>query len=1167
MKKVIVFIICFAMFLTYLPMPEAWADTADSESALPQTAEAYAQSDYAKYGARMTAGKSHMAVVKADGTVVAWGDDTYGQTDVPEGLSNVKAIAAGTNHTLALKEDGTIAGWGSSIYNVDKDTAAYTIPAELENVQFKSIAAGENMSAAVKTDGSVVVWGYNSASFHLETIPSGLKNVVSVAINSNGAAALDKSGYVTYWGDRSNITLRIKPPTCGGIVAVEPGFKYWLALKNDGTAVAWGNPIQKSDQIKTQSDIRAISAGHRMSAALLKDGSVKTFCNGSGPIPFNSNGEKLNTAQNVAAVFVTPEWMQKCHALIMQKNGKVIAYSSDSQLSNMLKEEINLLSNPTGPSDADLSGLAVGGYSLTPAFSAATTEYTVSVPNNVTEVAITATASSDKAALKINEQAAESGTPYTVKALKVGDNTIAVKVTAENGTEKTYTLTIKVEGNTGQSNADLSSLTVEGYNLSPVFDAGVTGYAISVPNPVTCAAVTATASSDKAALKINEQAAESGTPYTVKDLKVGDNTIAVKVTAEDGTTEKTYTITIKVEDNTGQSNNADLNSLTVEGYELSPSFASTVINYEIHNVLPNDVTGIAVTAVTSDSKATLTINSDKIVTDTAYTVDLYVGENPIPVKVTAENGDVKTYTITVQVAEYEGTSSPGIPQTMKAYEASEYTQAFNKIVGSGNFIFINQDGSIKRFKNPARYQNAVGKYDLPDNLKHVKKVVELNFNVLALKEDGTVVAWGSEDTGVCDVPEGLSGVEDVGADRISEYAMALKEDGTVVVWGKNTYGECNVPKDLRGVKQIFAGRHCCLALKEDGKVAAWGDSPSDLCDVPEGLSGVTDMVINSEGSYALALKEDGTVVAWGCNDHGECNVPSDLKNVSCIKADLNNAIAVKEDGSPVIWGDNRYGVCDVPKGLKDVVSVAMETGVAVALRANGTVAAWGNKSSKVKNMPAGLHDVAGIKVKSAWNGPRIWAVKKDGTLAIWGSEWGYGDIEARAINVKNIISIGGDFLLCRGGILECYGGHYVYSSDVAEIQKVVDGVNVLSGHYFSVSDAELLNSEGQEVTSMNANESYKIKARIDNYYCEDTKCNVIIQVRGGDGASISGGGSVISCTKQESDVPLEGVTVSVDFTMPENISGPVYIDVFAWDKGDKPAPKAAPDQSLMITVN
>ncbi|MGD0262559.1 MAG: hypothetical protein ABSD29_22575 [Verrucomicrobiota bacterium] len=53
--------------------------------------------------------------LKADGTVAAWGDvnSSYGETNVPTGMSNVVAIAAARSpHSLALKSDGTVAAWG-----------------------------------------------------------------------------------------------------------------------------------------------------------------------------------------------------------------------------------------------------------------------------------------------------------------------------------------------------------------------------------------------------------------------------------------------------------------------------------------------------------------------------------------------------------------------------------------------------------------------------------------------------------------------------------------------------------------------------------------------------------------------------------------------------------------------------------------------------------------------------------------------------------------------------------------------------------------------------------------------------------------------------------------------------------------------------------------------
>ena len=64
----------------------------------------------------IAAGLDFSLALKADGTVAAWGYDTWGQTNVPAGLSDVVAIAAGTDDSLALKADGTIVGWGANAY-------------------------------------------------------------------------------------------------------------------------------------------------------------------------------------------------------------------------------------------------------------------------------------------------------------------------------------------------------------------------------------------------------------------------------------------------------------------------------------------------------------------------------------------------------------------------------------------------------------------------------------------------------------------------------------------------------------------------------------------------------------------------------------------------------------------------------------------------------------------------------------------------------------------------------------------------------------------------------------------------------------------------------------------------------------------------------------------
>jgi len=79
--------------------------------------------------------------LKANGTLLAWGENLYGETNVPSGLSNVVAIAAGGWHSLALKSDGTVVAWGANTGNNSiVDYGQCNVPANLSNVV--QIAAG-----------------------------------------------------------------------------------------------------------------------------------------------------------------------------------------------------------------------------------------------------------------------------------------------------------------------------------------------------------------------------------------------------------------------------------------------------------------------------------------------------------------------------------------------------------------------------------------------------------------------------------------------------------------------------------------------------------------------------------------------------------------------------------------------------------------------------------------------------------------------------------------------------------------------------------------------------------------------------------------------------------------------------------------------------------------
>jgi alpha-tubulin suppressor-like RCC1 family protein len=84
-------------------------------------------------------------------------------------------------------------------------------------------------------------------------------------------------------------------------------------------------------------------------------------------------------------------------------------------------------------------------------------------------------------------------------------------------------------------------------------------------------------------------------------------------------------------------------------------------------------------------------------------------------------------------------------------------------------------------------------------------------------EPGIVVGWGS-----MVLPYVESGTRFTAIAAGGFHSLALKSDGTVVAWGYNDFGQSTVPAGLSGVVAIAGGWFHSLALKSDGTVVAWG---------------------------------------------------------------------------------------------------------------------------------------------------------------------------------------------------------------------------------------------------------------------------------------------------------------------------------------------------------
>ena len=194
--------------------------------------------------------------------------------------------------------------------------------------------------------------------------------------------------------------------------------------------------------------------------------------------------------------------------------------NSDQNL-NDASWSASVASPPSG--NANLSGLSCGSYALSPSFSAGTTEYSVTVPYDVSR-------------LPLDYSAADGGANVSVSGnqLSVGVNTVVLTVTAANGATRRYTISVTRQPDptaTLSSDADLADLTPSEGKLSPAFAPNITEYAVYVPYETTKLSLSATAKDSKALGVTQPDAA----------LKQGDNVLTVTCTAEDGTT-RDYTV-------------------------------------------------------------------------------------------------------------------------------------------------------------------------------------------------------------------------------------------------------------------------------------------------------------------------------------------------------------------------------------------------------------------------------------------------------------------------------------------------------------------------------------------------------------------------------------------------------------------------------------------------
>ncbi len=236
----------------------------------------------------IAAGDGFSLALKKDRTVVTWGENM-----MPVGLSNVIAVAAASFFSFAVKDDGTVVEWESQ-KSLPQYGQLLVIP-DLSNVV--AIAVGETYQGArnfaLRSDGTVANWG-SEAIYKDATPPAGLSNVVAIAVGDGHTLALKNDGTVIGWGFNkvgqatgvstvndpwisAGAQVRINGEILSNIVSIAAGRGYSLALRKNGTVIAWGRMMNDLYPVTVPaglSNVVAISAGDNFCLAITTNRAV-----------------------------------------------------------------------------------------------------------------------------------------------------------------------------------------------------------------------------------------------------------------------------------------------------------------------------------------------------------------------------------------------------------------------------------------------------------------------------------------------------------------------------------------------------------------------------------------------------------------------------------------------------------------------------------------------------------------------------------------------------------------------------------------------------------------------------------------------------------------------------------------------------------------------------